>query len=177
MFSEAFFRVFTSRQFVVKGYHCKPVDIRLRIFHIRNRHFLTDYRHQRFPKFSDSMKIVSLSFRTQKKTNYFFPSEYLGELRYTRTYAHTGTVIVTTISCSPQVGSTTKKQKNNTTMKFHEILTKAESDISKIWNFTRKPLFPWQSVVKKLNQVLIRIGILQESPFFHERVSNWKTYR
>ena len=33
-------------------------------------------------------------------------------------------------------------KKNNTTMKFHEILTKAESDISKIWNFTRKPLFP-----------------------------------
>ena len=28
---------------------------------------LTDYRHQRFPKFSDGMKIVSLSFRTQKK--------------------------------------------------------------------------------------------------------------
>ena len=31
---------------------------------------------------------------------------------------------------------------NNTTMKFHEILTKAKLDISKIWNFTRKPLFP-----------------------------------
>ena len=30
---------------------------------------------------------------------------------------------------------------NNTTMKFHEILTKAKSD-SKILNFTRKPLFP-----------------------------------
>ena len=65
---------------------------------------------------------------------------------YTRTHAHTGTVIVTTISCSPQVGSTIKKQGymviNNTTMKFHEILTKAKSDISKILNFTRKPLFP-----------------------------------
>ena len=31
---------------------------------------------------------------------------------------------------------------NNTTMKFHEILTKAKSDISKLLNFTRKPLFP-----------------------------------
>ena len=31
---------------------------------------------------------------------------------------------------------------NNTTMKFHEILTKAKLDISKIWNFTRNPLFP-----------------------------------
>ena len=55
--------------------------------------------------------------------------------------------------------------KNNTTMKFHEILTTAKSDISKIWNFTRKPLFQRQSVVKELNQILIRIGILQESPF------------
>ena len=31
---------------------------------------------------------------------------------------------------------------NSTTMKFYEILTKAKSDISKILNFTRKPLFP-----------------------------------
>ena len=63
---------------------------------------------------------------------------------------------------------------NNTTMKFHEILTKAKSDIRKNLNFTREPLFPWQSVVKKLNQILIKIGILQESPIFHGRASNWK---
>ena len=33
LFSEAFFRVFVTRQFVVKGHHCKPVDISLHIFH------------------------------------------------------------------------------------------------------------------------------------------------
>ena len=34
-------------------------------------------------------------------------------------------------------------------MKFHEILTKPEYDISKNWNFTRNPLFPLQSVELK----------------------------
>ena len=71
---------------MVKGYHFKPVDISLHIFFLysvfSNRHFLTDCQHQQFPKFSDSMKIFFLSFRTQKKNNYFFPSEYLGELQY-----------------------------------------------------------------------------------------------
>ena len=82
VFSEASFRVFITQQFVVKGYHCKPVDINLHKFYtvclFRNPHFLTDYQHQQLPKFSDSMKLIFLSFGTKRK--YFFPSEYLGEL-------------------------------------------------------------------------------------------------
>ena len=40
---------------------------------------------------------------------------------------------------------------NNTTMKFHEILTKAERDISKNCNFTRNQLFSRteRQIVKK----------------------------
>ena len=30
----------------------------------------------------------------------------------------------------------------------------------------------WQ----KLNEMLVNIGILQETPFFYDRVSNWKTH-
>ena len=37
----------------------------------RNRHFLTDYRHQQFPKFSDSIKIIFLSFRTHTQKKIF----------------------------------------------------------------------------------------------------------
>ena len=54
------------------------------------------------------MKIVSLSFRTQKKIIIFFPSEYLGELRYI------SLVLQNAALCSNQL------KKNHRTMKAYQ---------------------------------------------------------